>query len=373
MTAAFTWFLLWTGIGVFSLFPSLLDRIIALLQMESRIIFVLLVAVFVLLLWIFKLNLQLYQIQTNWQNVVREKAVFLVGSPRSGTTILENILNCHDKIAEFYEPYFLWENFFDVREDDVWNDKDLTPRAAGVLQKEFSVFARKSRKHLVLDKLPTHSFNIPLIHRVFPDAHWIHIIRDGRDVTLSIHKEWEKRRKIVEKKDFLSLLKTARAMLDRQPFWRYKLMAVGHELKKSFSLNPYRYLNKARWQGQVGWGPRFKGWKLFLEQNPTLAFNAMQWVKTVEAVLSSWQLLPEKNKIEIRYEDLLADPETTVTKIIDFLGYRPQDDFFEKIPALITGNMNKWRDEFTADEIETIKPVLTPLLGRTGYLSKNPW
>lgn len=373
LKTALPWLALWTGIGVFSLFPDWLDRIIVYLQMENRVLFVLLVAVFVMLVWIFNLNLQLYQIQHNWQNVVQEKVIFLVGSPRSGTTILENILNCHDKIAELYEPYFLWERFFNVSQDDVWDSRDLTPQAIAQLRKEYAVFAKKSNKHLVLDKLPTHSFNIPIIHRIFPDAHWIHLIRDGRDVTLSIHKEWEKRRAIVEQKNFPALFKTAKAMLDRQPFWRFKLMAVVHELGKTFSLNPYRYLNKSRWQGQVGWGPRFKGWKTFRDNNPTLAFNAMQWLRTVQAVQADWPALPEKNKIEVRYEELLADPDKTVTRIIDFLGYRPQDGFFEKIPELLAGNVNKWENEFSDEQTALIKPILTPLLEKTGYLQSRPW
>jgi len=40
------------------------------------------------------------------------ETAFIIGSPRSGTTILENILHCHPHIAELYEPYYLWENFF---------------------------------------------------------------------------------------------------------------------------------------------------------------------------------------------------------------------------------------------------------------------
>ncbi|MFP4445255.1 MAG: DUF2304 family protein [Desulfosudaceae bacterium] len=370
---ALIWVILWSGIGLFSLYPAWLDLVIAWLEMENRMIFVLLVAAFVLLLWVFNLNLQLYRIQSNWQTVVREKAVFLIGSPRSGTTILENILNCHEKITEFYEPYFLWEHFFRVDDNDVWDRRDLTPRAATVIQREFATFARRCDKHLVLDKLPTHSFNIPLIQQIFPEARWIHILRDGRDVTLSIHKEWEKRKQMVENKDFVSLYHTAKAMLDRQPFWRYKFMAVTHELTKSFSLNPYRYLNKSRWKGQAGWGPRFEGWQDYLQSHTALEFNAMQWVKTVEAVQAHWAQIPEKNKIEVRYEDLLSDPVAVISSIIDFLGYRPQEGFFEKIPELITDNVEKWKDEFTEVQIETIKPILTPLLEKTGYLQKNPW
>lgn len=370
---ALIWIFLWLSIGIFSIFPDLLDLIIGYLQMDERINFVLLSAVFVLLLFVFDLNMRLYQMQHNWQKVVREKAVFLVGSPRSGTTILENMLSCHDKVMDLYEPYFLWENCFDVDDDDIWDANQLTPAISRKIQREFATFARKSNTHLVLDKLPTHSFNIPTIHKIFPEARWIHIVRDGRDVTLSIAREWEKRKSMVQKKDFKALLKTALTMLNRQPFWRFKIMAVTHELKKNFSLNPSRYLNKARWKGQIGWGPRFEGWKKFLDTHTSLEFNAMQWVQCVKSIRSSWDLLPEENKLEIRYEDLLADPRQTLQKILIFLGYQPDEHFFNRLPPLKLNNVNKWTSGFTETEIEAIKPILTPMLEETGYLRSRLW
>ncbi len=290
------------------------------------------------------------------------KVVFLIGSPRSGTTILENILNCHENIAELYEPYYLWEKFFCADKSDVWQNEKISDRQRENMTREFSLFSRKSKKTMVLDKSPTHSFNIPIVSSVFPKAFWIHIVRDGRDVTLSIRKEWEKRKKMIGEKDFFSLFKTARAMLDRQPFLRYKLMAILHELENSFSFNPYHYLNKSRWKGKVGWGPRFAGWENYLNQHSELEFNAMQWVKSVESVTQYWSLLPRDRKIEVRYESLLLEPEKVICDILNFLDTRPSHGFFEKIPLLINNNFHKWEQEFSRNEIERINPILLPML-----------
>ncbi|MFZ5562550.1 MAG: sulfotransferase family protein [Thermodesulfobacteriota bacterium] len=298
---------------------------------------------------------------------------FIVGSPRSGTTILENILNCHDEIAEFYEPYYVWERFLNVSQNDVWNPQELTASIADKIRRDYTLFGKKSKKRLVLDKLPTHSFNIPVIQKVFPSACWIHILRDGRDVALSIRKEWHKREKMVQQKDVLSLLKTTKAMLGRQPFLRYKAMALSHELKSSFSLNPKRYFNKSRWEGYAGWGPRFDGWKECLTSHSRLQFNAMQWVKTVEAVFSSWEKLPEVNKIEVRYENLLSNPRQVLFDILGLLRCTPTERFFSQIPTLKRDNFNKWEHELTAEEIREIKPILTPMLEKTGYLQTSPW
>lgn len=301
------------------------------------------------------------------------KTVFLIGSPRSGTTILENILNCHTDIAEWYEPYYLWEKFFPAQESDYWGNPVIGPEKKKKIFAEYQTFSQKSKKPIVLDKLPTHVFNIRTIGKILPDAKWIHILRDGRDVTLSIKKEWEKRRQIVQQKNIVKLISTTMAMLKRQPFLRYKAMAVLYELSSNASVNPFAYFNKSRWGGQVGWGPRFKGWKSYLQNHTTLEFNAMQWVKSVEAARNNWSLLDNKNKLEIRYEELLAQPEKLLTKILNFLQCEIDASFFSRIPVLKTNNCNKWQTEFTQNEIKEIRPILSPLLDELNYSQLNPW
>jgi len=294
---------------------------------------------------------------------------FVIGSPRSGTTILENILNCHASIAELYEPYYLWERHFNAADSDVWDQQDLTLESVTALRREFAIFARKSGKPVVLDKSPLHVYNIPIIQQIFPMARWIHIVRDGRDVTLSINKEWEKRRRLVMERDYLSLFRTAGTMLGRQPFLRFRLLAVLHELAGVASMHPRHYLNKSRWQGNPGWGPRFSGWQSYLAENSLIRFNAMQWVSCVAAARAfRGKILPEQF-IEVRYEDLLRTPEKTLSRILSFLGCPASDAFFDRIPALVPDNFNKWKKQMSRDQLEEIGPVLFPMLRAYGYVS----
>jgi hypothetical protein len=301
------------------------------------------------------------------------KVAFIIGSPRSGTTILENTLSCHPEIAEWYEPYYLWGKYFSSKEDSVWMETKLNERTKRAIHREFRIFSKKAKKPIVIDKSPGHAFNIKVIKNIFPEAKWIHILRDGRDVTLSIKKEWEKRRQIVEEKDFIAFFRTALSMLRMQPFLRYRLMAVIFELRSSASLNPLKYLNKSKWSGNVGWGPRFKGWKEYYRTHSSLEYNATQWRKSVEAVRASWSILPEKDKIEVRYENLLMFPEETLVEILKVLGVEASIAFFERIPKLESANFNKWAKEFTAPEIEIIKPILAPMIHELGYAHPAEW
>ncbi len=297
-----------------------------------------------------------------------------MGSPRSGTTLLENILNVHPQIAELYEPYYIWERFFSVTQSDLWDINELTEDVRRRIQKDYLTFREKSNKAVVLDKTPTHSFNIPLILNVFPDSRWIHILRDGRDVTLSIRREWEKRNRMVREKNYGQLLARAYDMLRRQPLWSFRFMALSHELRSNFSLSPRKYLNKSRWQGKEGWGPRFEGWRDYLEKHTPLEFNAMQWVASVQAVRKHWEEIPKSNRIEITYEHLLANPRATLRRVLEFLNVDAADsDFYSNMPAIRQNNTNKWREGFSPEEISAIRSILSPLLGELGYEKSVPW
>jgi hypothetical protein len=301
------------------------------------------------------------------------QVAFIIGSPRSGTTILENILNCHPAIAEWYEPYYLWNQYFSNFESDIWDSEQLTPEVKKRVRIEFKKFSKLAKKSIVLDKSPGHGFNLRIIQSIFPDAKWIHIIRDGRDVTLSIQKEWTRRKKMVEKKDFRRLMHVAKNMLQRQPFWKYRLMAIFYELKNNLSIRPTNYLNKSKWGGEVGWGPRFEAWQQFLQTHSELEFNAMQWVKSVEAVHQNWSILSEENKIEVSYEDLLINTYDTLADVLAMLNVEADQHFFDIIPKLKNKNFNKWKSEFSENQINTIKPILAPLIKKLGYDQLLDW
>lgn len=303
--------------------------------------------------------------------------VFIVGSPRSGTTLLQNLLNHHHQIAQWYEPYYLWENFFPVPDHDIWDRNHLTKNMKNRIRNEFKRYRKKSGKPVIVDKTPTHSFNMDIIFTIFPEAKFIHILRDGRDVTCSINREWRKRSEMVQNKDLLRFLKLIFETLQRQPFWRYRLMTVFYELKSALTgnaaFNPQNFFNKARWKGEAGWGPRFINWRHFLQAHSILEVNAMQWVACVEAVSDTWPYLPRNHKIEIYYEDLIQSPEIILSAILDFIGVSATPGFFEALPRINHKNFNKWKKEWLPEEIEKIKPIVSPLLNRLGYSKRYPW
>src|SRR5688572_28498775 len=50
----------------------------------------------------------------------------------------------------------------------------------------FDLYGQREGKSLVGDKIPNYVLNIPTLHALWPQAKFVHIIRDGRDVCLSM-------------------------------------------------------------------------------------------------------------------------------------------------------------------------------------------
>ncbi len=136
---------------------------------------------------------------------------FVVGVGRSGTTLLRLMLDAHPELAVPPETGFVPNLIDAAREDgaspesiaDVlvnhrrWGDfgleiDDLKARwAAGplkpgpVVRAFFELYAEQQGKPRWGDKTPGYTKHIRKISKVLPEARFIHLIRDGRDVTLS--------------------------------------------------------------------------------------------------------------------------------------------------------------------------------------------
>lgn len=141
--------------------------------------------------------------------------VFIVGCARSGTTLLRNLLRSHPSLAIPEESHFLalfHRAFGDPADDQEaralarrilgsqwvreWNvglrPGDLAGHRsyAGLVRAIYEDLARREGKPRWGDKTPAYVLEMPRIHLLFPDARFIHVIRDGRDVCASLRPYW---------------------------------------------------------------------------------------------------------------------------------------------------------------------------------------
>ena len=116
--------------------------------------------------------------------------VFLVGFPRSGTTLLDQALSAHPDVEVIEE----FELFDGVRRDFVDSGKldRLASLNSGQIEAARNVYleALKARrkspgKRVVVDKLPLNLVYLFLVHRLFPRSRIVFLVRDPRDACLS--------------------------------------------------------------------------------------------------------------------------------------------------------------------------------------------
>lgn len=136
--------------------------------------------------------------------------IFIVGAPRSGTTLLRDLLRSHPAISITPESHFIprfhaaWgdprsdrqaralaRRILSLRTIRRW-ELELGPQDfascrsfAEVVDRLFSELARAQGKPRWGDKTPQYVESLPTLAELFPEARFLHIYRDGRDVARS--------------------------------------------------------------------------------------------------------------------------------------------------------------------------------------------
>lgn len=117
----------------------------------------------------------------------RASPVFLVGFPRSGTTLLDTLLMGHPQVQVLEERPMLTR--VEAALGGIDRLTDLDDETAATLR---ALYFREVAENidlrpdtLLIDKNPLHLNKVPLIHRLFPDARFILALRHPLDVVLS--------------------------------------------------------------------------------------------------------------------------------------------------------------------------------------------
>jgi tetratricopeptide (TPR) repeat protein len=115
------------------------------------------------------------------------RPVFIVGMPRSGTTLTEQILASHPEAFGCGELRF-WHSARVDYESSVLRGADGRGAIAAAAEKYLSLLAGFSADaSRVIDKMPANFMNLGLIHAAFPHARILHMRRNPLDTGLSIY------------------------------------------------------------------------------------------------------------------------------------------------------------------------------------------
>ena len=151
-----------------------------------------------------------------WTYGYAMQVFFIVGAQKSGTTWLQKSLNSIEGIHCLGEGHFIdkllmpmaqtrheYNQMMQVVHQRVYEGKGFY---GPVPDQEFLSLMRSWILNIMLrnskapqdtilalgDKTPAHSFHIPTLKQLFPRSHFIHVLRDGRDVAVSAFRHRER-------------------------------------------------------------------------------------------------------------------------------------------------------------------------------------
>src|SRR5581483_10402858 len=131
--------------------------------------------------------------------------LIVLGVGRSGTTLLRVLLDRNPTVAIPYVSFFVpqlahrhgrrpnLDDFGRLRTLYDWGigPDDVRPRlregmtTGEAISAIFETYAERQGKERWGDKTPLYMQQLPLLERLFPEALWVHLVRDGRDAALS--------------------------------------------------------------------------------------------------------------------------------------------------------------------------------------------
>lgn len=199
-------------------------------------------------------------------------------------------------------------------------DPDLAQLVRTVFASHFEGFDRTSNSKWGW-KLGETSYIVPVIDYLFPNARFIHVIRDGRDVAFSDHHAPNTP---FRKKVYFNT--------DRIDTWR------------GLKLTQWAYWRRSH------------------------IFNALHWVNSVEVGRAFGTGLGDRY-MEIRYEDLCEDFEVTVRGALDFmgLGNKASKVITTLLPTVYRSAVHKYRTQ-PRNKLQEVLEITEPLLVSLGYL-----
>lgn len=257
--------------------------------------------------------------------------IFIVGCPRSGTSILYKKMATHPDLAWFLkssrkfprsillsrlaalrtrstrprEAGAIWRRFAKgLRDDDSLRREDVTPAARRYFHDVLATQMRLFDKPRFLAKHPRNGLRMDHFQEIFPDAVFLHIVRNGFAAAHSIYQ---------------------------------CRVRAGDE---------HRY-----------WDIKPPGWRELLDLPPVTAC-ALQWQKTMAFIRESGQRLPVGQYCEVRYEDFTAAPQDALLRIGAACHLEWEPAHLARIVADVGSRDHKWRESFSPDQIAELDAVI---------------
>lgn len=285
--------------------------------------------------------------------------VIIIGAGRSGTNMLRDTLTKIQGVNTWPcdEINYIWRHYNISHPNDEFTTEMATDRVKKYIQKQFDKMVTSSSTSHLVEKTCANSLRVNFVNEVFPDAKFIHIVRDGRDVVESAKKRWtaslepgyiSQKVKFVPKSDL--------------PYYGFRY----------FTNRIYKLFSKEK--RLASWGPDFKELDDVLNQDYTLEeVCAFQWKASVDRASESFKSIPDSQIYTVYYEKLTANPARYIKEICDFLNIEYTDQMITEITEDISNSsVGKGQKKLEENQLlEKVNNIIESTMEKHGYGTQN--
>lgn len=295
-----------------------------------------------------------HQVKAGPQTRAQSRPIVIVGAARSGTKIVRDVLAEAANVGHVpYDVGFVWRYGNESVPHDVLDPATATPRIGSFIRSYLNRYVRADQTQelpFVIEKTVGNALRVPFVNRVLPDATFLHLVRDGVDVAESTKRQW------LAPPDHRYLAQKVRHFpLRLAPTYgrKYAISQIRHYVMKD---------------ARVGsWGPRYPGIDDDVLSTDLLTVSARQWRWCVEAARNALGE-GDMRTIELRYEDLVANPSSTLERILSELGIIPDEAAVGRAAARIEpGHAGQGARSLSEPELRLLEAEIGSTLTEFGY------
>lgn len=278
--------------------------------------------------------------------------VILIGAPRSGTNMLRDVLTRFDDVGTWPcdEINYIWRHRNRSYFSDEFSPEFAAPEVKNSVRTQFDKLAYRKQLRFVVEKTCANSLRVGFIDRIFPDAKYIFLVRDGRDTTASTMKRW------TAHMDLPYTLRKARFVpISDIPYYGIR-----------FILN--RFVQLVSRDKKINyWGPIFDGMSTMLKGRPLAEVCAVQWKKCVNNSERDFSEIDPERVCRVQYETFVSNPIHQLNRIASFLGLRKGQALQRYVSDVTSSNVGKWQNALNKGDLAVILPQIQDELTRYGY------
>jgi hypothetical protein len=298
--------------------------------------------------------------------------VIILGAARSGTKLLRRLVASSGCYAEIpFDVNYIWRSGNESCRHDALSPDMLREKIRRFVRAQLRKIAAHADSAVTPWTLPTvaNVGALPFVEKtvcnvlraqyvkaIYPEAKYIAIIRDGRDVAESAARCW------CEPPAAGYLL----AKLRTFPWVRcapYGAKYAVNVARRRLGLD--RHLRT--------WGPRYPGIDADLQQLNLLQVCARQWVASVEHYERARSLFAAQQLFELRYEELVQDTPKVIGDLCQFLCIDNRRAVLEHAQRTIQANRLGSRNRLSSEESKELFDIARTALERWGYLEHSTY